>query len=1485
MCEKKLFKAFSENCCIRSISISQNYNSAIMELAYMTFSILKSTSKIEIIDITIDGIVRKLITLVNKDRAFLLDSATNFFSQRDVTVMSIGNAVFSTKRDKSGSLIALDDHGARKESVMYFVVSSCIQDRELVHGLEMIMDLVHKSNIDWKKTLGHMYGISKQFPEDSEEREFLRWCKKNFILLGYENSGANSGMLRSRFWNHGAPECKGEGIVISHSDVLSPVHKSCNLEVISVNVASVRCVFVGMFTSVVEMQDPTSIPMLRSKIEYVQKESGFMPGEHNYKEVTSILQDMPKSELFQNSAEELKDMAMQVLSVHSSAKSFIHHEKSNLMTSILICTDKPESQMIRNIGRYLKVDLSLEIAHEQISFKNSGISYVRFVVFGALDVPIEALSATLDRIALSWSNRLKSCLTENASRVNTKYEFSMGYQVLFSPEEACLDIEKLEQCKKALQCRITHKDGKFQLKIYVAEAGYFEELMMVLQHMQLRVLRYNRYDVAIRDTGEKLRIHYLSLSEKVRDDEDAVKNLEFTLQRIHSNEISNDKLNALVLRSRLSATEVNLVRVFVQYMKQLKYEYRPGYVQDVLVGNPNMVEHLVELFHERFNPKLETRDTESTIGIIDEKINDIESLTECRIFSALQMVMMAVDRTSFYLTDRSYVSLKIDTSKIEFAPKPVPYREVYVYSNDFEGIHLRGGAIARGGLRWSDRHEDFRTEVLSLMKAQVTKNTVIVPTGSKGGFIVKRKLNDRSEYMQFGQECYKNFLRGILDLTCNRKGRMVLRPKNVVCYDEKDPYLVVAADKGTATFSDLANRVSIEYGFWLGDAFASGGSEGYDHKKMGITAKGAWCSTVHHFQGMGMDITNTPFTVVGIGDMSGDVFGNGMLLSDKIQLVMAFNHLHIFVDPNPDIDISFKERQRMFKLPKSTWNDYDKSKISKGGMVFDRGVKSITITPEIQERFCTKQAQWTPDEFIHHVLKSEIDLIFNGGIGTFVKSSKESNASTADQSNDIARVNGNEIRAKMIVEGGNLGCTQLGRIEYARDGGLINTDFIDNSSGVSCSDREVNIKILLNALVHKGELSLEKRNEILHSMTSEVEELVLYDNVLQNKTLDMMQAQAKAKFDNNRKLIRNLEDAGLLDREVEFLPGETELDQMQSGNITLSRPELSVMMSYSKIWLFNKIIGSAVADDPYFEQFLCQYFPKYIRDNYPNEIKQHPLKREIIATYIANSSMNRIGCTLFNMINKNAGMPECDIARAYFITIEAFGIRKIWHDIEHVRESNPDINKTIELQLFRNVQSFIGWGIFWFFANEKSGMNIIGTVEKYNKQIVSLCQNIHTRIGSELLKVYDEKYQVFIEDGVSDIIAKDVASFMIVGATLDIIKIHKKLTKQDIASIEREYYEIGDELSIDWLINSSFKIKPSNLWEKMNIRNLRDGLHDLQREATCIVLKNNTRDRSAIFDDLSIKRYRSMIMEIQSSKSQDFHMLNAAQAALSNLLL
>ncbi len=1107
--------------------------------------------------------------------------------------------------------------------------------------------------------------------------------------------------------------------------------------------------------------------------------------------------------------------------------------------------------------------------------------------------------------ARTWQDRLQQVLIDKrpeaqARELARRYgdAFSVAYRDNFPPESALADIDTIEEVLSgrplglSLYRKLTDKAHEARFKIYhLGRALPLSEVLPKLESMGLRVISEVPYEVQpwleddeapqLSGSGSTasvwIRDFDLHQAEGVGFDVGAVKeSFEATLRQVWAGGIEDDGFNQLVLRAGLTSRQVVVLRAYCRYMRQIGITFSQRYIEATLSRNADLARLLIELFYLRFDPhpsslksgpkkgSLQEASLDGNDGSRDEAIRElrrkkrqaldlVQNVDEDRIVRLFWELIEATLRTNFFQTvhddqgverPKSYLSFKFDCSKISELPKPRPRFEIFVYSPSFEGIHLRGGSVARGGLRWSDRLEDFRTEILGLMKAQMVKNAVIVPVGSKGGFVVKHPPAEREAQLQAGQDCYRGFIRGLLDVTDNLRDGAVEPPPAVVRHDGDDPYLVVAADKGTATFSDLANSVAAEVDFWLGDAFASGGSAGYDHKKMGITARGAWECVKRHFRELGVDVQNQSVTAVGVGDMSGDVFGNGMLLSKHLRLIGAFNHLHIFVDPDPDPATSFAERQRLFELPRSSWLDYDTKLLSPGGAIFDRQAKTLKLTPQIRQLLGLELDEITPTELIRALLTAEIDLLWFGGIGTYVKASNEHHSDTGDRANDAVRVNGIELRCRVVGEGANLGLTQRGRIEYALHGGprqddgrgyggRLNTDFIDNSGGVDCSDHEVNIKILLGGVVANGDLTIKHRDQLLEEMTDEVADLVLRDNYLQSQAISVEAARGLEALSHQRRMMRRLERSGKLDRALEFLPDEESLTRRQhEGGQGLSRPEISVLLSYSKLVLFEQLLDSDLPDDPLLLEDLVRYFPTPLQQRFRPQIEHHRLRREIIATHATNSMVNRVGPTFVTRMVESTGMPGSQIARAYLVARDAFRMRPLWSQIEAL---DNQVDTRLQLRMLLDTGEIVKQAVAWLLHQNRS-IDITAAVTELAPGVEALRQHLDQILPANRREHLEARATELCEQGVPDELAHQIASLRFLISTFDIVRIARE--GRSIPEVAEAYFQIGERFHLVWLREATAALEHHTPMQRDAISALMEDLYAHQRDLTHLALRS-----------------------------------------------
>jgi len=1043
----------------------------------------------------------------------------------------------------------------------------------------------------------------------------------------------------------------------------------------------------GIFVAGLQNEAVSSIPWLRERVNRAIEASGTHADSHDGKALAATVRGLPRDMLMQTQSRDLLSMAAGIVALQERAQVRLFSSTDSLGRFSNCLVYIPREAYSRELRLQIEKILVTHIDGTSAGFdtrfsSESALARLHFVVQKRppYDRRIDwaSIEQRIKAAAITWYDRLEATLRERhdeitAMQLHRRYcnSYSSSYRESFSSRVAAADIDFIESnlpvdAPVMSFFRQTLSDtNTVNFKLFARHKQVsLSNVLPIIENMGLHVESERPFEIRRHD-ADNVWMHefcvYQTGTISTETTDDTAQRIQSAFDHIWRGDVEDDGFNRLMLDASLTWRQVVILRAMCKYLQQINVPFSQTYMIDSLVANAPITRLLVELFEQRFKPGEDASTSDQTSELQDkivQALDNVVSLDEDRILRGYRDLILATLRTNAYRTDesgqlREFLSFKFDSSLVPDLPLPRPKFEIFVYSSKVEGIHLRGGSVARGGLRWSDRREDYRTEVLGLMKAQMVKNAVIVPVGSKGGFYVKATLpEEREAMMQVVVDCYRTFLSGLLDVTDNLDGSTIVAPDDVVRYDSDDPYLVVAADKGTATFSDYANEVAIGYGFWLGDAFASGGSVGYDHKKMGITARGAWESVKRHFRNLGVNTQADEFTAVGIGDMAGDVFGNGMLLSDKTKLVAAFNHMHIFIDPDPDSAASHAERQRLFNLPRSSWTDYNEALISKGGGIYSRQAKQIELSPEARAILGTEQKSLTPTALISVILKAPVDLLWNGGIGTYVKSRSESHADAADRANDSLRVNGGELRARVVGEGGNLGFTQLGRIEFAltdkdHAGGLIYTDAIDNSAGVDCSDHEVNIKILANAIVAAEDMTLKQRDKLLESMTDDVAMLVLHDNYLQTQCIDLCAVDGASALDEQSRFMQYLESIGRLDRAIEYLPDADEIADRLVNDKALLRPEIAVLVSYSKMVMFDELMASDFTQDPSLESVLCEYFPQALQQGHKSQILSHRLRSEIIATVVTNDVVNRLGPTFVFRMQQELNATSSDVASAF----------------------------------------------------------------------------------------------------------------------------------------------------------------------------------------------------------------------------------------------
>jgi len=1274
--------------------------------------------------------------------------------------------------------------------------------------------------------------------------------------------------------------------------------------------------FLGLYTSTAYSSHPAEIPLLRRKVKNVVTRAGFDPEGHMGKALVTLLEEHPRDELLQISEEELFGTAMGILRLveRQRTRLFVRRDAYGRFLSCLIYVPRENhsTELRERMERILLKAFNGISSEHTVYLSESPLARTQIIVRtkpGSVpDFDVREIEKEIVKAARGWQDDFRDAILahfgeERGNELHHRFgnAYPAGYREERSVAEAVTDaaiMDSLGANKKLamnLYAGDAMSDTALRLRVFNSgEPVPLSSSLPMLEHMGATVLEELNYKVEP-EGMPAVYVHDFGMSHarEVNLDVTQVKNaFEEAFVRAWRGEIENDDFNRLVLRANLGWREITILRAYCKYLRQTEFTFSQAYMEQALSANAVVAQKLVELFVARFDP---ANVAEAGVDIlvltteIENALDSVENLDEDRILRRFLALIRATVRTNYFQkeaggTPKPYLSFKFNPALVPGLPAPKPMFEVYVYSPRVEGVHLRGGKVARGGLRWSDRMEDFRTEVLGLMKAQMVKNTVIIPVGSKGGFVVKQAPANREAFIKEGVACYQTFLRGLLDLTDNLVVGRVIPPKDVVRHDGDDPYLVVAADKGTATFSDIANGVAKEYGFWLDDAFASGGSVGYDHKKMGITARGAWESVKRHFRKLAINTQTTDFTVVGIGDMSGDVFGNGMLLSRHIKLLGAFDHRHVFLDPNPDPEASFRERERLFNLPRSSWAEYDPRLISKGGGIYPRSAKSIPLTPEIKQVLDLEANSLTPTDLIRALLKAPVDLLYNGGIGTYVKSTNQTHTDVGDRANDTIRVNGGDLRCKVVAEGGNLGLTQLGRIEYALNGGKINTDAIDNSAGVDCSDHEVNIKILLNSVVAEGRMSGEERNQLLAEMTDEVGTLVLRDNYFQAQSLSVRE---RMPLDPQMRFIKYLEKGGKLNRELEFLPSDEELASRKAAKTGLTSPERAVLLAYSKIMLYDELLASSLPNDPYISTALARYFPEPLRARYLEQMERHPLQHEIVATHVTNEIINRVGSTYVYRMQEETGAGTPEVVRAYLITREVFDFASFWHAVESLDNIVPE---AVQSDMLFDSERLFTRATVWFLRYRKLHDDIAKTVEHFVSGVKV--------IGADLEKFLSPEERVGLTRGVERLsqnnvpkdLAKRLVSFEPLCSALDIVEIANE-TMRSVQEVAGGYFVVGERLHLSWLRKQVDNLPGDSHWQTLARTGLREDVSRLQTELTTLVLKLSPGVKSpdALINEWEaqnksgLERSRQLLGDLHSMGKVDLSMLSVAVRELRNL--
>ncbi|MFB7594761.1 NAD-glutamate dehydrogenase [Streptomyces sp. NPDC056160] len=1291
--------------------------------------------------------------------------------------------------------------------------------------------------------------------------------------------------------------------------------------------------FLGLFSSAAYTESVRRVPVVRRKVEEVLALAGFSPNSHDGRDLLQILETYPRDELFQTPAAELQAIATSVLYLQERRRLrlYLRQDEYGRYYSALVYL--PRDRYTTGVRLRIIDILKEELGGTSVDFTawntESILSRLHFVVRvpqgtelpELSDADKERIEARLVEAARSWADAFSEALTaelgeERAAELLRHYAaaFPEGYKADHTPRAAVADLVNLEQLDE---------DKKFALSLYEPVGAAPEErrfkiyqkggsvslsqVLPVLSRLGVEVTDERPYELRcadrttawIYDFGLRMPKAVTGGGDYLADD--ARERFQDAFAAAWTGKAENDGFNALVLSAGLGWRQAMVLRAYAKYLRQAGSTFSQDYMEDTLRNNVHTTRLLVSLFEARMAPERQRAGHELVDALLEEvdaALDQVASLDEDRILRSFLTVVKATLRTNFFQEaaagqPHDYVSMKFDPQAIPDLPAPRPAYEIWVYSPRVEGVHLRFGKVARGGLRWSDRREDFRTEILGLVKAQMVKNTVIVPVGAKGGFVAKQLPDpgvDRDAWLAEGIASYKTFISALLDITDNMVAGEVVPPRDVVRHDGDDTYLVVAADKGTATFSDIANEVAESYDFWLGDAFASGGSAGYDHKGMGITARGAWESVKRHFRELDVDTQSQDFTVVGIGDMSGDVFGNGMLLSEHIRLVAAFDHRHIFIDPNPDAATGYAERRRLFDLPRSSWADYDTELLSAGGGIFPRNLKSIPVNAHVREALGIESGvtKLTPADLMRAILQAPVDLLWNGGIGTYVKASTESNGDVGDKANDAIRVDGRDLRVRVVGEGGNLGCTQLGRIEFAQAGGRVNTDAIDNSAGVDTSDHEVNIKVLLNGLVTDGDMTVKQRNKLLAQMTDEVGALVLRNNYAQNTAIANALAQSKDMVHAQQRFMKHLVREGHLDRALEFLPTDRQIRERLNAGHGLTGPETAVLLAYTKITVAEELLHTSLPDDPYLRGLLHAYFPTQLRRQFGEQIDNHPLNREITTTVLVNDTVNTGGTTYLHRLREETGASLEEIVRAQTVARAIFRSAPVWDAVEALDNTvEADVQTRIRLHSRRLVER----GTRWLLNNRPQPLQLGETVEFFSERVEQVWAQLPKLLKGADLEWYQQVYDELSEAGVPDELATRVAGFSSAFPALDIVSVADRMGK-DPMDVAEVYYDLADRLAITQLMDRIIELPRADRWQSMARAAIREDLYAAHAALTADVLAvgNGTstpEQRFEVWDQKNaaiLSRARTTLEEIRGSDAFDLANLSVAMRTMRTLL-
>ena len=1486
------------------------------------------------------GGAHSCLLVVTADAPFMVDTIRLALDSLGLAIHLMVHPWLDVARDAHGELTGVGD-GPTREAWTQMEIARCTPEvaarvEHLVRdGIANVQAVVGDSAAMRERALELADSLSDTPAEGHTATEadqvakLLGWLtRQHFVFLGAASYTVETGELRvvdgsqlglQRMRDDIDPVYAGGDALVSivRTDGELDIHRHARPACVAVRrvgadgavVGEER--FFGLFAAAAYRASVSTIPLIRERVAWVLQRSKFDPSSHTGRALRNVLETFPRDEIFEIGRDELADVAMVIVGLQERSLVRVLELRSPESGWQTLAVYLPRARVTPETPQRVAALVARSTNASRMTFDSflstSPLARVTVEIRrpqAVTEADLARLSVEVDQLTRRWEDRFRAALVgglgeAEADRLTGAYSVRMtsDYTSLTTPDLAVLDAQKIdellssgESTTTAFVATETLAANERRFRIYRRDAPLtLSELLPLLDQLGLQAIDERPFQLHVNETTVSLYDVGVRVGDDITVTTETLDEVMATFRELLSGTVESDGFNRLVLVAGLTARDVEIVRAYAKYIRQTAFPFSQQYIETTLAKYPLVVQLLVRLFKARFGSTAdEDGRAEHAAAVrieLDAALEAIPSLDEDRICRTVADVIGATLRTNTFRPGddggkRRVIALKLDPTKVPDLPLPRPLYEIWICSPRVEGIHLRGGRIARGGIRWSDRREDFRTEVLGLMKAQMVKNAVIVPVGSKGGFVVKRPPSDADAMRQEVVDCYSEFIAGLLDLTDNIVGGQVVAPPDTLRYDGDDPYLVVAADKGTATFSDVANGISEAYGFWLGDAFASGGSVGYDHKVMGITARGAWESVRRHAQVIGRNADSDPLTVVGVGDMSGDVFGNGLLRSANVKLIAAFDHRHIFMDPEPDPHESYTERLRLFNLARSSWYEYDRSMISQGGGVYARTMKAIPLSPAMQRRLGIEADELAPNELISAILRAPVDLFWNGGIGTYVKASTETNADVGDRANDSLRVNGNELRCRIAGEGGNLGFTQRGRVEYALNGGLINTDAIDNSAGVDCSDHEVNIKIVLNGCVQRGELTYEERNEIIASMTDEVGELVLDDNRAQTLALTIARKQAFPMINVHTRYLHALESEGWLNRSLEFLPADRQLAERQANGQGLTTPEFAVLLAYTKNADAVEILRSELPDDPYLESELIRYFPKDMQIRFLPEIRSHQLRREIITTELVNQMVNLSGTSFDHRITEQTGAMVTDIARAWVASRDIFRLQHLWDSIEAL---GNDVKLDVKLDLLLEARRMTERGVLWLLRRRRAPINLAEVTSEFGPSMQRLASRYDDVLRGQLNAITHSTWASRLASGVPESLAEQSAVWPLLHTGFDVIDIAAR-HRSDLETVAARYWELFDRLDLLWLWDGIGALPRSTRWETQARSALRDDLLNGLAELTEDVVRDGGNvERWMSRNERSLSRVTTIFNEVRRSETFDITTLTVGLRQLRNL--